>query len=87
MITIIDYYADWCGPCQVISPTLEKLEGEYTGKLKIEKVDVDAESAKAQEAGVMSIPTLVMVKDGKEIDRKVGLVAEPALKSWIDSNL
>lgn len=87
MITIIDFYADWCGPCQVISPTLEKLEGEYAGKMKLEKVDVDAEPAKAQASGVMSIPTLVMMKDGKEIDRKVGLVTEPTLKSWIDANL
>lgn len=87
MITIIDYYADWCGPCQIISPTLEKLEQEYGGKIKIEKVDVDKEVDRAQKEMVMSIPTLVMMKEGKEVDRKIGLVTEPTLKSWIDANL
>ncbi len=87
MITIIDYYADWCGPCQIISPTLEKLEQEYAGKLKVEKVDVDAQPDLAQQQGVMSIPTLALIKDGKEVDRKIGLVTEPVLKSWIDANL
>ena len=87
MITIIDYYADWCGPCQIISPTLEKLEAEYGGKIKVEKVDVDKEVERAQKEMVMSIPTLVMLKEGKEVDRKIGLVTEPTLKSWIDSNL
>lgn len=87
MIKLIDYYADWCGPCQVMGPILEKLEGEYAGKVEVEKINVDQDPSKAQQSGVMSIPTLVMEKDGAEIDRKVGLVPEPALKSWVDSNL
>jgi thioredoxin len=87
MITIIDFYADWCGPCQIISPTLEKLEGEYAGKIKVEKVNVDQDQTRAQRDGIMSIPTLVMMKDGKEISRKIGLAPEPVLRSWIDGNL
>lgn len=87
MVTLLDFYADWCGPCHAISPILEKLEKEYEGKLNLEKVDVDQNSTRAQEYGVMSIPTLVLEKDGKEIDRKIGAIPEDVLKSWLDSHL
>ena len=87
MLTLTDYYADWCGPCVAMKPILDKILKEYDGKVVLEKIDVDQNQAKAAEVGVMGIPTLVMSKDGVEVDRKVGLVPESVLKQWIDSNL
>ncbi|OGC52294.1 thioredoxin [candidate division WWE3 bacterium RIFCSPLOWO2_01_FULL_39_13] len=87
MITLIDFYAEWCGPCQAMKPLMEAIEKTYKDKVQIERVDVDSSQSKAMEFSVMSIPTLVILKDGREIDRKIGLITEPVLKQWIDSNL
>lgn len=87
MITLIDFYADWCGPCQAMKPILEKVISSYSDRVNLEKVNVDQDQKKAAEYGVMSIPTLVMLKDGKEVDRKVGLLFEPVLKQWVESHL
>jgi len=69
---LVDFWATWCGPCQMASPILDELEKEYTGTIKITKVNVDEEGSLAQKYGVMSIPTVVLFKDGKEVDRQVG---------------
>jgi thioredoxin 1 len=87
MLTLTDYYADWCGPCRAMEPILENILKEYEGKVILERIDVDQNQSKAAEAGVMGIPTLVMSKDESEVDRKTGLLPEPVLKQWIDSNL
>ena len=87
MVTLIDFYADWCGPCHVMKPILDKVIPTYSGKLTFEKIDVDKDQSRAQQFGVMSIPTLVMLKNGQEVDRKIGLVAEGVLKEWIDSKI
>lgn len=87
MVTLIDFYAEWCGPCHAIAPILEKLEKEFAGKIEFQKIDVDKESQKASDFGVMSIPTLAVLKDGKEVSRKIGAVDEMTLRNWLNSLL
>lgn len=84
---MVDFYADWCGPCKMAAPVLEKLAKEFNGQLTIGKVNVDEAGALAQQFGVMSIPTVVIFhkKDGKvtELDRKVGFPGEPGYRQMI----
>ena len=87
MITILDFYADWCGPCLVQKPILEKFASENADRVTVVKIDVDQDQAKAQQYGVMSIPTLVLEKNGEQVDRKTGLQPEVQLKKWIESHL
>ena len=87
MIKFIDFYADWCGPCKVMAPVFDEIEGEYEGKIEFQKVDVESESDMASKFGVMSIPTFVILKDDKEVDRKVGGMPKEMLKNWLDSHL
>lgn len=87
MFEFIDFYADWCGPCQAMKPVFEEIEKDYTGRVEFKKVDVEVEGAKAQEYGVVSIPTFVILKDGKEVARKLGAMPKEVLKQWLDSNL
>jgi thioredoxin len=87
MTTLIDFYADWCGPCQFIKPIIKKLQVEFEGKLQVEEVNVDTNQKRASEFGVVSIPTLVIAKEGKEIDRKIGAVDEVTLRSWIQNHI
>ncbi len=68
----VDFYADWCGPCKMAAPIIDELSEEYKDKLIIGKVDVDVNKIEAGKLGVMSIPTVVMFKDGKEVDRMTG---------------
>ncbi len=87
MLILKDFYADWCGPCQAIKPVLEKLIKDYSGKITLEEINVDENPAAAQKYGVMSIPTLVLEKDGQELTRKLGALVEKDLKAWLDSHL
>ena len=87
MITFIDFFADWCGPCKIMAPVFEELEKEYEGKVEFKKVDVEAESDEAAKFGVMSIPTFVILKEGKELSRKMGAMPKDVLKTWLDSTL
>lgn len=85
MITLIDFYADWCGPCVAMKPVMEKVMKDYEGKVKFENVNVDEDQTKAMKYGVMSIPTLVIEKEGSEVSRKLGMQPEPVLRQWLDS--
>lgn len=76
---LIDFWAEWCMPCKMIAPVLAEISTEYDGKLKVGKLDVDAEGELAMKFGVQSIPTLILVKNGEEIGRKVGAVPKPAI--------
>lgn len=69
---LVDTYADWCGPCKLMAPVLDELEREYAGKIVVGKLDVDANFQTASKFGVMSIPTTIFLKDGKEVKRVVG---------------
>lgn len=82
---MIDFFAEWCGPCKMLLPIVEELAGEYDGKVKIVKVNVDDSPETAQKYGVMSIPTLVFVKGGEEVDRAQGALPKDALKAKLDA--
>ena len=84
MPVLVDFYADWCGPCRLVSPIIDELAVTYEGKIKVGKVDVDANSKVAGDYGVMSIPTVNMYKGGKEIARQVGFGGKDAYVQMIE---
>lgn len=84
---IIDFFADWCGPCQMMGPEFEKLSGQYEGKLKFCKLNTDENQELAAKFDISGIPCLVMVKKGEEIGRFVGFMPGPMLKDRIDGVL
>ena len=86
MIKLLDFYADWCGPCKIMTPIFEEIEKDYAGLIEFQQVDVESESDLASKYGIMSIPTFVLVKDDKEIDRKIGAMPKEMLKLWLDSH-
>lgn len=81
---LIDFYADWCGPCKMMSPVVEELAKEYEGKAKVAKVNVDQESDIAAKYGVMSIPYFAFIKNGKLVDDEIGAVAKVKLVQKLD---
>ena len=77
---VVDFWAEWCGPCRMISPVLEDLAGRHAGRLKVVKVDVDANPGLAARFGAQSIPLMVVIRDGREVDRIVGALPRAALE-------
>ena len=77
---LVDFYANWCGPCKMLGPVLEKVESD----IKVIKVDVDAFEDLAREYGVMSIPTIILFNEGKEIKRNIGLIDKERLEKFLD---
>lgn len=86
-VTLVDFWAEWCGPCRMIAPALDELAKEFEGKAAVAKVNVDEASDLAQEYGVSSIPTLVLMKDGAEVKRFVGVTPKPTLAGAINAVL
>lgn len=84
---LIDFYADWCGPCRMIAPVLEKLAGEMQGEVLFAKIDIDSSPKAPAECQVTSVPTLILFKEGKELGRFVGLKDESGLKSFLSEHL
>ncbi|WP_083189878.1 thioredoxin [Orenia metallireducens] len=85
MPVVVDFWAPWCGPCQAIAPVLEELGAEYTGKIKVAKVNVDNNQELATEYQVASIPNLVFFKDGEAVDRQIGFSSKGDLENKINS--
>ena len=84
-LVLVDFFATWCGPCRMMGATLEQAEAELKD-VKIVKVDVDEDEDLARRFGVMSIPTIVLLKDGTEVDSHIGLMSMEKLKAFIDQN-
>ena len=84
---VVDFWAEWCGPCKQIGPALEELSVEMEGKIKVVKVDVDSNPSAAAALGVRGIPALFLFKDGQVISNKTGAAPKAALKSWIDDSI
>lgn len=84
---VVDFWAEWCGPCKQIGPVLEELSSEMEGKVKIAKVDVDSNPNTAAAMGVRGIPALFIFKDGEVISNRAGAAPKAALQSWIESSI
>jgi thioredoxin 1 len=86
-LSMIDFWAAWCGPCRMVAPIVEQLAGEYEGQVKVGKVDVDQNQRTAARFNIRSIPSILFFKDGKLVDTVVGAVPKPALEQRIKSHL
>jgi thioredoxin 1 len=84
---LVDYWAEWCGPCKMIAPILDEVAKDYGGKLKIAKLNVDENQAIAAKYGVRGIPTLMLFKNGAAVATKVGALSKSQLTAFLDSNI
>ena len=84
---VVDFSATWCGPCRMLAPVLEEISEEMAGKVNVYNVDVDDDSALAAGFGISSVPTVLLLKEGKVAAQSVGFKPGPAMKSWIEGNL
>jgi thioredoxin 1 len=84
---VVDFWAEWCGPCKQIGPALEELSAEFAGKVKIAKVDVDHNPNTAAQVGIRSIPALFIFKNGEIVSNRVGAAPKAALQNWINDSI
>ena len=84
---LVDYWAEWCGPCKMIGPLVEEMAEEYSNRLKVGKLDVDENQSSASKQNVMSIPTLLIFKEGKVVAQQIGAVNKTQITEFIESNL
>lgn len=81
---LVDFWAEWCGPCKMIAPVLDEIANEYAGKLKVCKVDVDSNAGIPEKFGIRGIPTLIIFKDGNAVETKVGALSKTQLTEFIN---
>ncbi len=86
-LVLVDFWAEWCGPCKMLSPTVDKIANDYHGKVVVGKVNVDECNDIASNYGVMSIPTLILFKDGHPVDQVMGMVPQNAVEKLLNDNL
>jgi len=84
---LVDYWAEWCGPCKMIAPILEEIASEYTGKIKVAKLNIDENPQTPPRYGIRGIPTLMLFKDGNVEATKVGALSKSQLTAFLDSNI
>jgi thioredoxin 2 len=84
---LVDFWAPWCGPCRMVSPAIEEAAGRLAGRLKTVKVNVDEAPGTARQFGVQGVPTLLILRSGREVGRQVGALPAPALQQWITRQL
>jgi thioredoxin 1 len=86
-LAMVDFWAEWCGPCRMVAPVVKQLASEYEGKLKVGKLDVDENQQTAMKFNIRSIPSILFFKDGKHVDTVVGAVPKPMLERKIEEHL
>ncbi len=84
---LVDFWAEWCGPCKMIAPSVENISSEYEGKLKVGKLDVDSNPTVSSTYGIRSIPTLLIFKNGAPVDQIVGAVGQNVIASKVDNHI
>ncbi len=84
-VAVVDFWAEWCGPCRLVAPIIDELSSEYQGKVTIGKLNVDHNPQVSMQFGIRSIPTLLFIKDGKVVDKHVGTATKATIKQKIDS--
>ena len=85
MIKLLDFYATWCGPCKMLSPIIDELSEDRS--LEVVKIDIDNNEDLVKEFGILSVPTIVLLKDNKEVARNIGFIRKNDLESWISKNI
>ena len=86
-MVLVDFWAEWCGPCKAIAPALEEIAKDYAGRLTVAKVNIDDNPMTPNNYAVRGIPTLILFKDGQPVSQKVGAAPKSALKQWVESSL